>query len=109
MQGQGVKIRQGGPDEEANLAHHLIGLAPSARQCQEAGQLTEVLIMLGHEADARKLQNLLSDVIALQHGAAVTAHDSLCEVEKVAEGGRSGGGGQDNVDWKWDILRPVKA
>ena len=60
------KIRQGTPDEEAQLARHLLSLAPLANVCLEVGQLTEVLVMLGHEEDAATLQQRLKSLIDAQ-------------------------------------------
>ena len=58
MQGKGTRIRQGSPEEEAALVSHIASLATTPRQCTEAGQLTELLVLLGHEGDARRLQVL---------------------------------------------------
>ena len=63
---KGVRIRQGGPHEEAALVHHLTALAPSSAQCLETAQLAELLVILGHEADARKLQAALSALVSVQ-------------------------------------------
>ena len=70
---KGPKIRQGSPEEEAALVSHIASLAQTAKQCTEAGQLAELLVLLGHEADARRIQSLLSAVIAQQQAAAQRA------------------------------------
>ena len=57
MQGSRAnRIRQGGPGEDKALAAHILELQPRKQQLAEAAQLCELLIMLGHEADARTLQ-----------------------------------------------------
>ena len=55
-QARAGRIRQGGAGEEAALAAHLAALAPPPRALAEAAQLAELLVLLGHEADARLLQ-----------------------------------------------------
>jgi elongator complex protein 1 len=39
---------------------HVLGLSPTEAQLSEAGSLSELLVMLGHEGDARTLQGALS-------------------------------------------------
>ncbi len=57
VQGSKVnRIRQGGPGEDKALAAHILELQPRAQLLAEAAQLCELLILLGHEADARVLQ-----------------------------------------------------
>ncbi|KAL4852847.1 Elongator complex protein 1 [Chlorella vulgaris] len=68
---QGSKIRQGGPQEEQQLAEHLLSLAPSATTCGEFGQLAELLVLLGHAPDAALLQQRLATLV--QEQAAVSA------------------------------------
>jgi hypothetical protein len=46
-QDKGTRIRQGSPEEEKALGTHLMSIDPSARQLTEAGQLAELLILLG--------------------------------------------------------------
>jgi elongator complex protein 1 len=53
------KIRRGGPEEENQLARHILTLLPQANICEECGQLAEFLVYIGHEDDAFKLQNSL--------------------------------------------------
>lgn len=53
------KIRQGSPEEEAELGRLLLGLAPLPAVLTEAGELTELLVMLGHEQDAAEVQRAL--------------------------------------------------
>ena len=64
------KVRQGSPEEEAQLGRHLLSLAPLPGVCTEVGQLVEVLVMLGHEEDAVTLHRSLKTLIDA-HAAAV--------------------------------------
>lgn len=103
---KGPRIRQGSPQEEEALVSHILSLAPNPQMCAEVGQLTEILIFLGHEADARNLQAMLSQVLVDQKAAA----------ERAAQGQTAQPPGDaaskpdptvSTVDWKWDVLRPV--
>ena len=47
MQDKGTRIRQGSPEEEKALGTHLLSLMPTPRHLTEAGQLAELLILLG--------------------------------------------------------------
>eukprot|EP00887_Chlorella_sp_A99_P002271 scaffold10.g2271.t1 len=71
-----VRVRQGSPQEEKMLGEHLLGLAPTGAAFAQAGQLAELLVLLGHEADAALLQRQLAALIAEQSAAAadVLAH-----------------------------------
>lgn len=107
MQGKkGPKIRQGSPEEEAALVTHIESLAPTTRQLEEAAQLSELLILLGHEADARKLQTLLSNVISEQAEAARRADGNAYQKIPAAQITKQPAS-EDVSSWKWDILRPV--
>ncbi|KAH7624735.1 putative Elongator complex protein 1 [Nannochloris sp. 'desiccata'] len=64
------KVRQGSPEEEAQLGRHVLSLAPLPNLCTEVGQLVEVLVMLGHEEDAATLHRNLKALIDT-HTAAV--------------------------------------
>lgn len=57
-QSKGNRIRQGGPNEQAALVAHIAELQPRPQHLVEAAQLCELLILLGHEADARILQQV---------------------------------------------------
>ena len=72
----GTKVRAGSPQEERQLAEHLLGLAPTGQACSQAGQLAELLVLLGHERDAAVLQRALAALAAEQAAAAadVLAH-----------------------------------
>lgn len=45
---------------------HITALAPSAQALTEVGQLTELLVLLGHADDARVLQAAISALVAAQ-------------------------------------------
>lgn len=55
---KGTRIRQGAPDEDKALAAHVLELVPKDQLLSEAAQLCELLILLGHEADAGILQQV---------------------------------------------------
>lgn len=63
---KGPRIRQGSPQEEAALAAHLVGLAPSPGALQDAGALAEALVALGQERAAAALQAALSRLVSHQ-------------------------------------------
>ena len=47
LQDKSGRIRQGSPEEERALGQHIAALAPSPKQLSEAGQLAELLTLLG--------------------------------------------------------------
>ena len=105
-----ARVRQGTPDEEVALAGVLRGLSPGAARLHAAGQLAEVLVVLGHEEDARTLQLAVGDLVdaAAEACAHVAAHPPAVGAGRDAPvGGGAPESGAD-VHWKWDILRPVK-
>ena len=104
---KGPRIRQGSPQEEEALVSHILSLAPSLQTCTEVGQLTEVLVLFGHEGDGRKLQALLSEVIVQQKAAAGRASTSAFQPAKESAP-KQIPATAEAVDWKWDILRPVQ-
>jgi elongator complex protein 1 len=55
---KGTRIRQGGPDEDKELAAHVLELTPKPQLLTEAAQLCELLILLRHEGDAGILQQV---------------------------------------------------
>jgi len=57
------KVRQGSPEEEAQLGRHVLSLAPLPNLCTEVGQLVEVLVTLAHEEDAATLHKSLKTLI----------------------------------------------
>jgi hypothetical protein len=56
----GARIKQGSPLEEASLVSHVHSLAPRPGILEEVGQLAELLVLMGHDADARTLQRAIS-------------------------------------------------
>jgi len=64
------KVRQGSPEEEAQLAKYIISLSPLPEVCTETGQLSEFLVFIGHEDDATILQRSLKKLIDSQEEAA---------------------------------------
>ncbi|KAI8113033.1 hypothetical protein M9435_003039 [Picochlorum sp. BPE23] len=64
-----TKIRQGSPEEEAQLAQHILSLLPLPSVCNETGQLSEFLVFIGHEDDAAVLQRALKELIDQQSQA----------------------------------------
>ena len=103
---KGPRIRQGSPEEEEALVSHILSLAPTAQLCSEVGQLTEMLIFLGHEADARNLQALLSKVLVKQKAAAGKAVEGQVPKPEGISANKSASN-VGPVDWKWDVLRPT--
>ncbi|GBF99867.1 hypothetical protein Rsub_12507 [Raphidocelis subcapitata] len=119
------KVKAGSPEEEAALREHLAGLGPPRHALEEAGQLTELLCVLGHAEDAQKLQ---SAVAAWQSGHAEAVRE-MAEAEAAEaaeeEGAAAAAAGQQQqwqrqrrqqqqpspaaaaaeVAWKWDVLR----
>jgi hypothetical protein len=118
------KIKAGSPEEEEGLREHLAGLGPPRHALEEAGQLTELLCVLGHVDDAQKLQ---SAVAAWQSGHAEAVREMAKADAAEGAGGAAAGapapaGGQGQrqqqqrkqqqqpaaaaeVAWKWDVLR----
>ena len=116
MQNKGPRIRQGSPQEEEALISHIVSLEPSSQRLQEVGELNEFLVLLGHESDAKKLQNLLSDVIAKQSKAALEAqkqepssdtpsNTASAQKDTDAKSVNKVADKKPNITWKWDILR----
>ncbi|DBA88250.1 hypothetical protein WJX77_011440 [Trebouxia sp. C0004] len=109
------RIRQGSPEEERALGQHIAALAPSPKQLTEAGQLAELLTLLGHEADARVLQQQLSSLLAEQQAAQQFITDNpppevstqQKQHQQHTQNATAKQAAASVVDWKWDILRPV--
>ncbi|KAG2485392.1 hypothetical protein HYH03_015878 [Edaphochlamys debaryana] len=108
----GSRIRQGSALEEASLVSHLHSLAPRPSALSEAGQLLELLVLLGHAGDARTLQRALAGwQAAYQEAAAdIAAHPpplpdgpghARAEAERLLAPPPDGSG----VAWKWEVLR----
>ncbi|KAG2431603.1 hypothetical protein HYH02_013296 [Chlamydomonas schloesseri] len=105
------RIRQGSPMEEASLCAHLHSLAPRPSTLTEAGQLLELLVMLGHPDDARALQRAVAGWQAAYQAARadMAAHPvpvegpphAREEMERLLAPAPDTSG----VAWKWEVLR----
>jgi elongator complex protein 1 len=78
----GAGLRAGGPTEERDLANHLASggvagdlLAPGA--LEHVGELSELLVVLGHAEDAATLQGAVSAAIAAHQKASAEARRAL--------------------------------
>lgn len=113
-QKRGSKIRAGSPEEEAQLAQHIISLAPTTALLTEVGQLTELLCVLGHDDDARVLQQTMGRLTAVHAEAAQDIlnnqpptlrnneekwlNECVVKIKEIEKGVKT-------VNWKWDMLR----
>jgi len=103
-------LRAGSPTEERDLAKHVMNLMPIARTLEEVGELLELLVLLGHEGDARTLQRVASEAIDAHDAAKLQAKASLDELAEIArakgekfdEDASNAGAG---VEWKWTALK----
>lgn len=108
------RVRQGSPVEEEALCRHLLSLRPSAGALEEVGALAELLVLLGAEPDARKLQAAASETLSeadkaaaevlskpppAQPGSEVAPADEFRD--RVARDRAETG----KIEWKWDLLR----
>ncbi|CAG9461392.1 unnamed protein product [Pedinophyceae sp. YPF-701] len=118
-------IRAGAANEEKRLLEHLESLGPTELGLKEAGALAELLVSLGHLADARVLQRevgrWLEEHVAVQreilsHGPRQTgpAEEQLgaealaAEKEKAADAWARQKVALDKlvaVGWKWEVAR----
>ena len=62
-------LRAGGAHEEEGLATLLVSLRPSDDALSSAGQLSELLVMLGHEQDAAALQVAMAELASSSSAA----------------------------------------
>lgn len=115
------KIRAGSPGEEAALEVLLLSLAPARHVLEEAGQLSELLVMLQHGPDAAKLQQRVGQWQAAAAAAAELArqgqqqqaHPAAASHAQAAAAGaavaqRAAAAAVADVHWKWDVLREHK-
>ncbi|KAK9808650.1 hypothetical protein WJX72_001296 [[Myrmecia] bisecta] len=110
---KGTRIRQGSPEEEQALAAHLQALQPTTRSGTQVGQLTELLVVLGHEQDARILQQQLSELINRQRAAAAYVTENPPPAihqhqQALTKFKQTDANPDEGSQWKWDILRPSK-
>lgn len=105
------RLRAGGDAEEAGLADLITSLAPKPALLTASGELTEMLILLGHEPDARLIQAALADLVSAQAAAAdhLKAHPPAA-VPGAAAGGAAAAPAPTATGprWKWDLLRPLR-
>ncbi|KAK2076905.1 hypothetical protein QBZ16_005133 [Prototheca wickerhamii] len=109
------RVRQGSPEEERQLATVLLDLAPGAALLAEMGQLLELLVVLGHEPDARRLQRALGALCAAQDEAAdevladpppgMRAPDAALPSDELRWRVACARAQAGAVGWKCDILR----
>ena len=91
----GAGLRAGGPTEERDLANHLAsgGVAGdllAVGALERVGELSELLVVLGHADDAAKLQSAVAAAIAAHEHAGTEARralDALDAAEAEATGG----------------------
>jgi elongator complex protein 1 len=127
---KGRKIKAGSPGEEMGLEAHLLTLSPAKHVLEEAGQLSELLVMLQHIADATKLQQRVGQwqAAAAEAVALVAQGQQQEQQQQGAGGGAAAAGGTvggtaaagttvaataataaaAEVRWKWDVLREHK-
>lgn len=125
---KGKKIKAGSPQEEASLEELLLSLGPPQHVLEEAGQLTELLVLLQHTADAARLQQRVGqwqtaaaearDVVLKgraeqqQQKAAEAVPGSSATAATAGISGVNSTSGAvtttEVVRWKWDVLREHK-
>ncbi|GFR43049.1 hypothetical protein Agub_g4055, partial [Astrephomene gubernaculifera] len=111
LQKAGTRIRAGSPLEEASLVSHVHSLAPRPAVLEEAGQLGELLVLLGHAGDAALLQRAVAGWQAAYQEVRsdISAHPVPLEgpghvreeMERLLRPPAESGG----VAWKWEVLR----
>lgn len=111
----GGKIRAGSPGEEFALVEHLQTMVLSSRAQEELKLLLEVLLLLGEEEIARKLQNFAARYQSSQLAAVKDAEDKLAEEQADgtkatqndnADNLRKKLGVCDTLRWQWEMLSP---
>ncbi|GLI58497.1 hypothetical protein VaNZ11_000228 [Volvox africanus] len=113
LQKAGTRIRQGSPLEEASLVSHVHGLAPRAVVLEQAGQLGELLVVLGHQEDARTLQRAIASwQAAYQEAREDMAANPVpvngppharAEMERLLKPAED----TSSIAWKWEVLREL--
>ena len=92
----GAGLRAGGPTEERDLAIHLAsgGVASellAVGALEHVGELSELLVVLGHADDAAKLQGAVAAAMAAHEAASAEARRALDALD-AAEAKRNTGG-----------------
>lgn len=131
----GAGLRAGGPTEERDLAAHLAsgavaGSLGAPRALEEIGELTELLVSLGHAEDAAALQRAVSDAVAALESAreearlrgealnreeaaaaAADAEEVVVDATKVSVGAHAASKEVQTAaaQWKWAALRGSNA
>lgn len=105
-------LRAGSPTEERDLALHVAALAPMDKTLEEIGELLELLVLFGHESDARALQRVVGECVDAYATANKDAETSLKELAELArekgeptEAYQHGASRQTALEWKWSLLR----
>jgi len=110
----GGKIRAGSPGEEFALVEHLQSMVLSSRAQEELKLLLEVLLLLGEEDVARKLQYFAARYQSCQLAAVKDAEDKLAEEQADGTAGTKNKnadnskkiGVSDTLCWQWEMLSP---
>lgn len=99
------RIRAGAPNEEYALLQHLkqCPMAPNRRESY--GELAELLIVLGHERDAKTLQTILSNLVAFQDSVAKNSILAMKEIEGSTQENFAEPHRVEKAKWKWALLR----
>ena len=130
----GAGLRAGGPTEERDLAAHLAsgavaGSLGAPRALEEIGELTELLVSLGHAEDAAALQRAVSDAVAAlesareearlrgealnreEAAAAADEEEVVVDATKVSVGAHAASKEVQTAaaQWKWAALRGSNA
>ena len=111
----GRGLRAGSPTEERDLALHVVALAPMSKTLEEIGELLEILVLFGHEDDARALQRVVGECVDAHVAATKDAETSLKELKDIAlqkseptdAFERKDALGDAALEWKWSLLRAV--
>ena len=105
-------LRAGSPTEERDLSLHVLTLAPLPKTLEEIGELLELLVLLGHESDARTLQRVVGECVETYAAAHVDAEQSLKELKAIAkaqgeplEPFEPKDANAAATEWKWSLLR----
>ena len=105
-------LRAGSPTEERDLSLHVLALAPLPKTLEEIGELLELLVLLGHESDARTLQRVVGECVETYAAAHVDAEKSLKELKAIAkaqgeplEPFEPKDANAAATEWKWSLLR----
>jgi len=79
---------------------------------EEIGELLELLVLLGHESDARTLQRVVGECVETYAAAHVDAEKSLKELKAIAkaqgeplEPFEPKDANAAATEWKWSLLR----